>query len=119
MVRGAYVQRAFANRMTVVDALKRYPAEITPTERSLSQVDEKRYALILLEHFGKYSLTATAPEIIASFRNMRLAGEDRKNKQGKPCRVLLTRSGSAQLCRPSVRRRYQKNGASGFHLAQY
>lgn len=83
MVRGAYVQRASADRMTVADALKRYLAEITPTKRPMTQVAEKRHAVILLKHLGKYSLAAMTPEIIARFRDMRLAGEDRKDKQGK------------------------------------
>src|ERR1700737_1299248 len=47
MVRGAYVQRASADRMTVADALKRYVAEITPTKRPMTQVAEKRHAVIL------------------------------------------------------------------------
>jgi hypothetical protein len=36
MVRGAYVQRASADRMTLADALKRYVAEITPTKRPMT-----------------------------------------------------------------------------------
>ena len=74
MVRGAYVQKASADRMTVADALKRYVAEITPTKRPMTQVAEKRNAVILLRHLGKYSLAAMTPEIIARFRDMRLAG---------------------------------------------
>jgi hypothetical protein len=33
MVRGVYIQRAPAERMTVADALKRYLAEVSPTKR--------------------------------------------------------------------------------------
>jgi hypothetical protein len=40
--------------------------------------------VIPLKHLGKYSLAAMTPEIIAHFRDMHLAGEDRKDKQGKP-----------------------------------
>ena len=89
MVRGAYVQRASADRMSVADAPKRYVAEITPTKRSMTQVAEKRHAVILLKHLGKYSLAAMTPEIIARFRNTRLAGEDRKDRRGKPSVGLL------------------------------
>ena len=40
MVRGAYIQRAPADRLTVADALKRYLAEVTPTKRPNSQVSD-------------------------------------------------------------------------------
>ena len=37
MVRGAYIQRAGADRLTVADAVKRYLAEITPGKRPSSR----------------------------------------------------------------------------------
>lgn len=84
MVRGAYIQRAPADRLTVADALKRYLAEVTPTKRPNSQVSDHNRSKILIEHMGKYSLAALTPEIAARFRDMRLAGEDRKDAKGKP-----------------------------------
>ncbi len=84
MVRGAYIQRASADRMTVEDALKRYLAEVTPTKRPSSQGSDNKRSKILIEQLGKYSLAALTPEIIAKFREARLAGEDRKDAKGKP-----------------------------------
>jgi integrase len=37
-----------------------------------------------VKHLGKYSLTSLTPEVIAQFRDMRLAGEDRKDAAGNP-----------------------------------
>lgn len=83
MVRGAYIQRASADRMTVEDALKRYLAEVTPTKRPTSQNSDNKRSKILVTHLGKYSLAALTPEIIAKFREARLAGDDRKDAKGK------------------------------------
>lgn len=77
MVRGAYVHDRCGRS-------QRYVAEITPTKRHMTQMAAKRHAVILLKHLGRYSLAAMTPEIIARFRDIRLAGEDRKDKQGKP-----------------------------------
>ncbi len=84
MVRGAYIQRATADRMTVEVALKRYLAEVVPTKRATSQLADVKRARILVKHLGKYSLAALTPELIAKFRDMRLAGEDRLSPTGKP-----------------------------------
>jgi hypothetical protein len=70
--------------MTLADALKRYLKEVTPTKRPSSQDPERRRAAILIKHLGKYSLAALTPEIIAQFRDVRLLGNDRKDKNGKP-----------------------------------
>jgi len=84
MVRGVHIVRTTAERMTLAAALKRYAAEVTPTKRPSSQEGELRRAVILARHLGKYSLAALNPEIVAHFRDMRLAGEDRKDENGKP-----------------------------------
>ena len=84
MVRGTYIQRATADRMTVQSAVDRYIKEVTPTKRSSTQEGEQRRAEILKNHLGKYSLAALTPEIIAKFRDERLAGTDRKNDKGEP-----------------------------------
>jgi superfamily II DNA or RNA helicase len=84
MVRGTYIQRATADRLTLANALERYRAEITPTKRPSTQEGELRRAAILTRHLGKYSLAALNQEIIARFRDMRLAGEDRKDENGRP-----------------------------------
>ncbi len=41
MVRGAYIQRALADRLSVKDALLRYLAEVTPTKRTSARVSDK------------------------------------------------------------------------------
>ena len=84
MVRGAYIQRAGADRLTVADAVKRYLAEITPGKRPSSQVSDRQRASILTAELGKYSLAAVTPEVAAKFRDARLAGEDRKDADGNP-----------------------------------
>ncbi len=84
MVRGAYIQRATADRMTVEVALKRYLAEVVPTKRATSQLADVKRARILIKYLGKYSLAALTPELIARFRDIRLAGEDRLSPIGKP-----------------------------------
>lgn len=84
MVRGVFIQRAPAERMTVEDALQRYLSEVTPTKRPMTQLSERRHAKPLIQHLGKYSLATLTPEIVAKYRDMRLTGEDRKDKDGKP-----------------------------------
>ena len=83
MVRGAFVQRAAGDRMTVAVAMRRYLADIVPTKRPSSQATDTRRAKSLVKHLGKYSLSSLTPEIIAKFRDMRLSGEDRKDCTGK------------------------------------
>jgi integrase len=84
MVRGAFIKRASGDRMTVAVAMQRYLSDVVPTKRPTSQVADRKRSRIIIKHLGKYSLSALTPEIIASFRDMRLAGEDRKDSKGKP-----------------------------------
>lgn len=71
-------------RLTVEAALKRYLAEISPTKRPTSAASEARHAKPLIQHLGKYSLAALSSEIIAQYRDDRLAGLDRKDARGQP-----------------------------------
>lgn len=84
MVRGVYIQRAPAERMTVSDALRRYLAEVSPTKRPTSAASDARHSKPLIQYLGKYSLAALTPEIIAKYRDDRLAGLDRKDAKGRP-----------------------------------
>lgn len=84
MVRGVYIRRAPADRMTLESALKRYLEDVTPTKRPFSQISDKRHSKPLIKQLGKYSLSALLPETIAHYRDTRLAGEDRKDKDGNP-----------------------------------
>jgi hypothetical protein len=45
-------------------------------------VADLKRARVLTKHLGKYSLAALTPEIVAKFRDIRLAGEDRKDTFG-------------------------------------
>lgn len=82
MVRGLFIQRAPSERMTFDAAMKRYLAEVTPTKRPLTQNAEKKRSGSLVAFFGRYSLAAITAELIAEYRDARLAGEDRI-KDGK------------------------------------
>lgn len=82
MVRGMFIKRAPSERMTFDAAMKRYLLEVTPTKRPFTQQGEKQRAVPLTAHFGKYALAGITSELIASYRDNRLAGEDRA-KDGK------------------------------------
>lgn len=84
MVRGVYIQRAPAERMTVEAALTRYLKEVTPTKRASTQAGEHKKAQVIIRHLGKYSLAALNAEIVAQFRDMRLAGDPDKNGKLRP-----------------------------------
>ena len=84
MVRGVYIQRAPAERMTVAAALKSYLKEVTPTKRPSTQVGEHKKAQTIINHLGKYSLAALSPDIVADFRDMRLAGDEDAKGVRKP-----------------------------------
>jgi integrase len=83
MVRGMFVKRAPSERLTFEAATKRYLAEVTPTKRPFTQQGEKRRSVPLVAHFGKYALAGITPELVAAYRDKRLAGEDRP-KDAKP-----------------------------------
>ncbi|HEY0201042.1 MAG TPA: site-specific integrase, partial [Burkholderiaceae bacterium] len=84
MVRGVYIQRASAERMTVEAALKRYLLEVTPTKRESTQTGEHKKAQALIRHLGKYSLAALSAEIVAQYRDARLAGDEDANGKRTP-----------------------------------
>ncbi len=73
MVRGVFVDRADSHRLTLNAALTRYLSEVTPTKKPSTAIKEKRRMKILKERLGRYSLTALTPEVIAKFRDERLA----------------------------------------------
>src|SRR3546814_8167889 len=76
MVRGMYIHRAPAERMTLEAALKRYLREVTPTKRASTQIGEHKKALALIKHLGKYSLAGLSADIVAQYRDARLAGDE-------------------------------------------
>jgi integrase len=73
MVRGIFIQRAPSEKMTVAAALDRYEREVVPTKKASTQLREGTRIREVTAFFGKYSLAAVTPDLVAQFRDMRLA----------------------------------------------
>ncbi|MDI1350682.1 site-specific integrase [Aquabacterium sp.] len=84
MVRGMYVKRGPAEKMLFAAAIDRYLAEVTPSKRPFTQAGEKHRAATLKKYFGKYSLAGITAELVAKYRDERLAGLDRLDADGNP-----------------------------------
>ena len=72
IVRGLYIDRTPAERMTVSEALERYEAEITPTKKASTQISDLQRSKRLIKAFGQYSLAAITSTLVASYRDKRL-----------------------------------------------
>lgn len=79
MVRGVYISRAGAERLTVKEALERYLNEVTPTKKPTTQRSEGITAAHLIGFLGKYSLAALSSELVASYRDHRIAAGKSNN----------------------------------------
>lgn len=75
MVRGVYIVRTRSERMTLSTALDRYLQEVSQGKRPTTLSREKKRVEILRASLGAYSLAALTPEVIAKFRDDRLAGD--------------------------------------------
>lgn len=84
MVRGIYIQRSNAERMTIKAAIERYLKEVTPTKSLSTQRTEVRRAKILIEHLGRYSMASLTPDVIAKYRDKRLEGDPDKCGKRQP-----------------------------------
>jgi integrase len=84
MVRGMYVKRSQAEKMLFSDAVDRYLREVTIHKRPYTQQGEKPRAATLKAHFGPYALAGITSELVAKYRDDRLAGVDRKDAKGNP-----------------------------------
>lgn len=73
LVRGVYIKRTPSEKMTIVEALQRYEKEVTPTKKTSTQIREIRRIKLLKAEFGKYSLAALTSDIVANYRDQRLA----------------------------------------------
>jgi integrase len=73
MVRGVFITRSPSERMTFEAALKRYMSEVSTTKKLKTQSSEAGSAKHLEKFFGKYSLAAISSELVASYRDQRLA----------------------------------------------
>jgi len=84
MVRGIYIKRAPSERLLFSEALDRYLQDVLSKKRERTQKAERTRAKPLKAFFGKYSLAAITPELIAKYRNQRLSGNDRLDQDGNP-----------------------------------
>lgn len=75
MVRGVFIQRAPAERLTLSAALDRYAREVTPTKKASSRTTELRRIESLKRLLGSYSMAALSADVVAEFRDRRLAGD--------------------------------------------
>lgn len=73
MVRGVHIKRSPAERMTVAAALDRYLSDVSPTKKNSTQQREISRARPLQKFFGDYSLLAVTAELVARYRDLRLA----------------------------------------------
>ena len=73
MVRGVFITRSPSERLTFEAALKRYMSEVSTTKKLKTQSSEAGSAKHLEKFFGKYSLAAISSELVASYRDHRLA----------------------------------------------
>jgi len=72
MVRGLYIRRQSAERLTKAKGLERYASEVTPTKQH-TQLGERSHIAALKDFFGAYSMSAVSPDLMAKFRDKRLA----------------------------------------------
>jgi integrase len=77
IVRGAYVVRATAEKTTLRHALQRYLDEVSPTKKTGAR-REATTANALSSALGAYSLVAITPDIVADYRDKRLATRSAK-----------------------------------------
>lgn len=73
MVRGVYIDRADANRMLLKSAIDRYLRDVSSTKKPSTESAEKHKAKALKAELGDYSLAALNQNLIADYRDRRLA----------------------------------------------
>jgi len=73
MVRGVYIHRAGAEKLLFDKALERYLAEVSASKRKSTAYGESRKANALKKKFDPYSLAAITPDLVAEYRDERLA----------------------------------------------
>ncbi len=89
MVRGVYIERSSSERMTLEKALNRYLAEVSPTKAPKTAKSEASSAKVLIPRLGKYSLAALSADILADYRDSRLAERSRRKTLVSPNTVRL------------------------------
>ena len=86
MRKGLFIDRADSVKMSIRDALERYKNEILPTKRQSTAKNERLRLAQLQIVFGKYTLAALTPTMIAEFRDRRLS----EGKSANTVRLDLT-----------------------------
>jgi len=89
MVRGVYLSRAPSEKLTVAGALKRYMEEVSVTKKPTTQRSERFSAQRLNAFFGKYSMAAVSADLVAKYRDERLA----EGKSNNTVRIELAMLG--------------------------
>ena len=79
MVRGVFIQRAPSERLTFNDAIDRYLKEVSVTKSDFTQRGEASKAKSLKAKLGKYSLAAITSDLVAEYRDGRLAEGKKPN----------------------------------------
>ena len=79
MIRGVFIRGAPSEKLTVGDALDRYVKEILPNKKASTQQREHTRVRELVAFFGHYSLAAVTLDLVARFRDMRLAQDKANN----------------------------------------
>ena len=73
IIRGIYIPRNNSEKLTVAAALDRYVKEVVPTKKPSGHRRDIGRAEFLKSRLGQYSLAALNAELIANFRDDRLA----------------------------------------------
>lgn len=73
MVRGVYIQRSASERLTLRNALGRYLREVSPTKSKGSHESDITRSKPLISSLGSYSLAAISSDLVAKYRDERLA----------------------------------------------
>ena len=80
MVRGVYIQRSQSEKLILEKALERYLKEISPTKAITTQDSDITRSKPLISALGKYSLAAISTDLVASYRDQRLATISEKTR---------------------------------------
>jgi site-specific recombinase XerC len=73
MVRGIYIDRTDASQLILKTALDRYLREVSSTKKPSTHAAEQHEAKALKAEPGDYSLAALNPNLVAGYRDKRLA----------------------------------------------
>ena len=73
MVRGVYIDRTDASQLLLKAALDRYLREVSSTKKPSTHAAEQHKSKALKSELGDYSLAALNPNLVAGYRDKRLA----------------------------------------------